>query len=84
MAYKKGNFYHDGEDQVIENVVIKNATLQDVGIGEADLLVLAYVPTESVLATPGSLCICTANGQVGLYINEGTEETPDWKKVTTA
>lgn len=81
---KKGNFYHEGKDQVIQNVVIKNATLQDVGIGDADLLVLATVPNESVLATPGSLCICTASGQVGLYINEGTEEVPDWKKVTTA
>lgn len=81
---KKGNFYHEGKDQVIQNVVIKNATLQDVGIGDADLLVLANVPNEAVLATPGSLCICTASGQVGLYINEGTEEVPDWKKVTTA
>ena len=84
MAYKKGNFYHENGDQVIENAIIKNATLQDVGVGEADLIVLGYVPTEAVLATPGSLCICTAEGQVGLYINKGTEDAPDWKEVTTA
>lgn len=88
MAYDKGNFYHEKGVQVIDNVSIENSMFANCGteeleIGEAKLLQVDEAPTSALLAPAGSLCICTASGSVGLYINKGTATAPSWKAVTT-
>lgn len=70
MPYNKGSFYHENGNQVIK-------------FGSALITGSDIVPTAAFIAPAGSLCLCTAADSIGLYINEGTETAPKWKKVTT-
>lgn len=73
MPYNKGTFYHEaGKDGQI------------IKFDSAIMFGSKVVPTAAIVAPAGSLCLCTADGSIGLYINEGTEEAPDWKKVSIA
>lgn len=74
MAYSKGNFYHEKGEQVVD---------AEFKVGNAKMIGSAEVPTAATVAPAGSLCLCTAEGSIGLYINAGSEDAPDWKKVTT-
>ena len=91
MAYDKGNFYHDGNTQVVEGVTLKNPTFSDATnlpngstISGVSIIKSSTVPTD-LAADPGTICVVvTSDGTVGLYIQEGTAEVPSWGKVTTA
>lgn len=91
MAYDKGNFYHEGGKQIVEDVVLKGAEFGDAttlpngsSIGGVKVIYLNVVPSTET-AEPGTLCVSvTTDGTVGLYIQEGTAEVPSWGKVTTA
>lgn len=92
MAYQKGNFYHKDGEQFIEgatlqacNIVAGMADSLNVGNdenGEIQIITSAVVPTASVIAPAGSLCVCTLAGSIGLYVNTGTAEAPEWKSAT--
>ena len=91
MAYEKGNFYHEDGKQVVDDVVIKNATMDGATalpsgstIGGVSVIKLNVVPTTE-LAAPGTICVSvTTDGTVGVYLQEGTATVPSWSKVTTA
>lgn len=83
MAYDKGNFYHENGVQVIDGALLKNCGGEELAVGEAKLLYSKIVPTTELLAPVGSLCICTASNGVALYINQGTDTVPSWKKIST-
>lgn len=73
MAYPKGNMYHEGGEQIIENVEILNSTVNGVTV-----LTSATVPT-TLSAPTGALCVCLLAGNIGLYQNVGTLAIPNWK-----
>ena len=84
MAYDKGNFYHSAGSQVLDGATIKNATIEDSAVNGVSLMTSKTVPTTET-AAPGTICVVVANdGTVGIYVQEGTADSPDWNKVTTA
>ena len=91
MAYEKGNFYHDGDTQVLDGITLKNATFSDATslpdgstISGVSIIKSTTVPTD-LAAAPGTICVVvTSEGAVSMYLQEGTADSPDWNKVTTA
>lgn len=90
MAYTnaQGNFYHEGAQQVLDDVKIKNAEAVALPagstIGGVAIISSATVPTTEK-AAPGTICVVvTEAGAVSIYVQEGTAESADWNKVTTA
>lgn len=90
MAYTnaKGNFYHEGAQQVLDGVELKNAEAIALPAGSTisgvAIISSATVPTTEN-AAPGTICVVvTEAGAVSIYVQEGTAESPDWNKVTTA
>lgn len=73
MSYDKGNFYHVDGVQYIEGV-----TLVDCLTNGVKILTGAGVPIGN--APAGALYVRTGAGNVGLYINIGTEEAASWAK----
>jgi hypothetical protein len=76
MSYPKGNFYTENSQQIIDDVVFLNST-----INSASMISSAVVPTSSVKAIKGALCVCTLAGSIGLYLNKGTYDSPTWTQL---
>lgn len=88
MAYNKGNFYHEGGEQVLDGVAFKGAEFSSAvalpngsTIDGVKLMTSSEIPTTEK-KDPGTLCMVTAPGSIGLYIQEGTLAEPSWKKVS--